>query len=282
MGNDQSNGSTFLSMTRLPKDVIGKPEMVKYNIKTGSIGDGIYGKHFVTVEFPDGWTTENSGEYWVNYIDPQGYERFSCFSKMCDYEQDAHTHFHSDEEAQECYMKKQVKIAAENTRKKKECEFNDEVNKIFSKEWSQQDKYIVYYFRSGRREADSYMAGYAKDSRYDDCVIEFGSHKFIGYADSIDKVNIFCKLFKEYDCAGRIPNDYDVVVVRKLPDGISNLHRFEIKHMFGIDPNLTKSDSGSSYYDGSLFTQIKTCGKYAIELSISSILDGGVFDVDVV
>ena len=105
------------------------------------------------------------------------------------------------------------------------------VREELSKTWSEVSKYIVYYFVSGEDEATHYGAlnknpwEKTKEEK-DNIIAEFSDHKLIGFLDDPDKVN-------------SIPLETGKkIVVRELPDGLINLNRFEVKHMFGYDPNI--------------------------------------------
>lgn len=231
MGN--SNGSRSLSLKSLPVDVIGRPEMQKYNIK---IGDKI-NSYFVNAKFPEGWTHEICGEYWVKYIDPHGYNRFSCFAKICDYEKVTYTVFNSDETVQRFY---DMKIKTEQELKIQTEQMTDLIRELFVPEWSPIHKYIIYYFRDGSYSANSYMAGYPRDERFMDCIIELSGHKFIGFVDDLSKLKVFGNALKVNITYANVQTDgFSHLVVRELPDGLENLHKFEIQHMFKEKPKYS-------------------------------------------
>ena len=62
-------------------------------------------------------------------------------------------------------------------------------------------------------------------------------------------------------CVKQIIKYCPKVIIRELPDGISNLHRFEIKHMLDYDPNL---NTKTKCYDASKFKQKKINSKQDI------------------
>ena len=76
-----------------------------------------------------------------------------------------------------------------------------------SQTWSETDKYIVYYYLSTDH------------------------HELIGFIDNPDKVNSIA-----WESGKKI-------IVKELPDGLVNLTRFEIKDMFGYDPNIVACQS---------------------------------------
>jgi len=45
------------------------------------------------VEFPEGWSEDSDGGYWVNVYDESGEERFSYFCKQCFWDYDMIVHF---------------------------------------------------------------------------------------------------------------------------------------------------------------------------------------------
>ena len=45
------------------------------------------------VEFPEGWSQNSDGGYWVNSYDESGKERFTCFWKQCFWEYDTFVRF---------------------------------------------------------------------------------------------------------------------------------------------------------------------------------------------
>ena len=45
------------------------------------------------VEFPEGWSEDFDGVYWVNVYDESGKERFAYFCKQCFWDYDMFVHF---------------------------------------------------------------------------------------------------------------------------------------------------------------------------------------------
>ena len=45
------------------------------------------------VSFPDGWTQDSDGGYWINVYDKSGKERFIYFCKMCFWDYDMFVRF---------------------------------------------------------------------------------------------------------------------------------------------------------------------------------------------
>lgn len=244
MGN-QISGSSVLSLTTLPADVMDRQEIKKYGIELGERHEKL-----ISACFPIGWTIIKNGEYWTTYVDPDGFPRFSCFAKFCSYEKDAHTDFFSDDYAK----KEHDKLIKSNSESQN---ISDAIKDLFVTEWSTSAKYIVYYYKDGTSRADSYMSGYPKDEKYKNCVIEFSRHIFIGYANNIQQYDTFINLLKHNEqFVNKLINDggYNYVVIKKLYNGLKDLHRHEIRHMFKYDPCI-KEDRYDSELDKYSYTE---------------------------
>lgn len=219
----------------------------KYKIQVlnpNPIQDSLNCQRSVTVKFPDGWTIHEAGSdgssiVEFDFLDETRVARLNIRAKLVSYDFWARIHFYSDQEIEEKKKKSEDKKNFEKI-------YNTYLKNNFAKEWSMMDDTIVYYFKDGTRFANEYFRGYPKDERYYASVVEMSSHKLIGFCNQND-LETKIKFFQNHET--RYPQ-YQIVSHR-LDSGMENLHRFEISHMFGYDPNM--KDNG--YFDDYLFRQ---------------------------
>ena len=104
----------------------------------------------------------------------------------------------------------------------------NEIATIMETKWSEQTMYIVYYYRNGESRARQFAGSRCTD----DMIIEFSKHKIIGFISDINKFEQFENIVRKYPKYFEERSYDERVVVRKLPNGLNNLHRFERSHLF--------------------------------------------------
>lgn len=183
--------------------------------------------HYMNAIFPQGWWAKKLYGTCFNYFDQNNYPIFQCernskYPYILIYDHETSIRRYNEYET----LKNET-MAVDNA-----------IKTLFAQEWSSINKYIVYYYVSEKRRADSYMSGYRHDKSYDDCVVECSTHKFIGFVDKIDKYEIFVEIIKKNKLGTGYEFKHDsplVIVIQETDEDFINLHRFEIKHMFGDD-----------------------------------------------
>jgi hypothetical protein len=227
MGN--AHAMNPCNTTTFPGDFIYKSDkLAKYGITLDkySFEDG-KPPFLITGKCPDGWYVEREGQYHITYYDAEDTPRIYCFVKMADYDRSAFSTFYSEERISEMKKEKEEKI-------KKQEMYDNFISENFASEWSEENKYIVYYFESGYHHACSYMSGYPKDEHFWNTVVEFSQHKLVGFTDNPD-LSKFVEFIKENKMQSI--TRFSTICSRKLENGIKDLHRFEMKRMFNIDPS---------------------------------------------
>lgn len=245
-------------LTTLPIDAI-EPENNEFLKKCGIIISH-RNTQYVNATFPQGWWTKHKYGNCFEYFDQNNYPKFLCernhkYSYISIFSQDQSISLYNEYE-----QLKNEKTAIDTA-----------INTLFVQKWSPINKYIVYYYISGKHSADSFMSGYRHDKEYDDCVVEFSDHKFIGFVDNIDKYEMFVEIVQKnkqgtgYDFSHYLP---PTIVIRETDEKFTNLHRFEIKHMFKYDPYLDDHDKktyigphevGATNYINSIIKETMIC-----------------------
>ena len=252
MGNVE--GTNYSNMYQIPDKILEYPdECRKYGIQvSGDFRDKTKDTsvRFISVKFPPNWSIKVNGTYFTQYLDENNIPCIGVNCKKTSYDEFVYIQFYSDEE------KDKFKF---DMLKQKDLQtiYDNYIKDNFTQEWSPENRFICYYFKDNTYRADSFYSGcIPHDSDYK---IEFHEHKLLGFTDSFDNINDFLEFFKTNKIRDIIK--YYKVVIRELPDGISNLHRFEIQHMLSYDPN---HNSITRMYDASKFKQKKINSKQEI------------------
>lgn len=239
-----------MEMELLPNNILDlkyQEYLTKYNIICEPSDAPYDGRVQVRVKFPTGWTSKSGDGSTLDYLeffDSAGIPRFYIRAKLQSYDFYVSIHFYSDEESESKDKENKIHLV-------KEQEANDFLETNFTQEWSETNNTIVYWCFSGYERACSYFAGYPHDQQFEDGVMEFSRHKLVGFCRHNDtEINI--EKYRQI----KPHNDGNQLLSQQLDLGMKNLHRFEISHMFGYDPNLTSGKN--SMYDSSLHQQVKS------------------------
>ena len=230
-------GSYSIDLKQVPSTILKYPEeLSKHNIKVLNRPDDAW--HVmtpVTVEFPSDWTCQQSQSgdcQEVTYYNGQGVPKLTISAKLTSYDSWAYINFLSEESSANILSEQ-----AEQSRKRETVE--SFIANNFKREWSATDRYITYFHVDGSAQARYYFRGCENQMTQDHCD-EFSSHKFIGYCpESLVNAETAQRL-RELKTVGTL-------VFRELPQGTKNLRRFEMSHMFGVDPNIEYGVLGRSY-----------------------------------
>jgi hypothetical protein len=224
-----------IDLHTLPSTVLEqKHNLSIYNIKPKSEPDTLDAERPIEVEFPVGWTfkARRSDDFQsCTYYDQDGVARIVIYAKLTSYRCWTEIMFIDDATS----MK--IKIADDEERQATE-ERQNFILLNFTEKWSEENRYIVYYFIDGAERAFKYFEGYPCPTM--DQIDEFSLYRFIGYCRGpndmlVDKLRGYSK---------------ECIVFRELPHGPINLRRFEVRELLGYDPNL-KGEGLERHYDGS-------------------------------
>jgi hypothetical protein len=208
-------------------------------------------KEKVKAFIPTTWTTKCQGDYVTNYYDENNKIRFYIFEKNEIYDENFYVHFYSEDETNKIYEEECNEI------KKKDL-FHQKISEVCKKEWDESNRFLIYIYTNGSEKAKRFVG--ANHFNFLDVCIEFSTHKFIGFVDDIAKFKTIIEILK--DNSEYCPWQGELVI-RELFNGIQNLHRFEIQHLFGYDPNR----DATGMYNQSLFRQknnSRICDKVAL------------------
>ena len=252
MGNIE--GTNMSNITQVPDKILEYPdECNRYGIQVaGQFREKSKDTSvkFIDVKFPPYWSTKVHGTYFTQYLDENNIPCIGINCKTAMYDEFVYIQFYSDEEKN---MFKQDMLKQTDLQNI----YDNYIKENFTQEWSPENRFICYYFRDNSYRANSYYAGCIPlDPDYK---IEFHEHKLIGFTNNYDNITKFLEFFKTNNIKEIIK--YSKVVIRELPNGVSNLHRFEIYHMLGYDPNL---NTKTQCYDASKFKQKKISSKQDI------------------
>ena len=139
-----------------------------------------------------------------------------------------------------------------NKRKELSKQFSDLVTKNFSSSWSSDNCYVVYFFQSGRYEADRYYSGCKKPAYY---YVEWDRYRFIGYTSkpsnmepsNMELYKELQRLYCEFLSTSNegYQQSYDEIIIRCLPDGHKNLHKKEYTKFNGDKTEVNASEIGT-------------------------------------
>lgn len=225
------NTSSYTSLTTLPSNDWNNIRYKELGIIVDEPKKKESGNCYVTTsaKFPDGWKIRHEGDYHTYYYDPSGYLRFTTSYKDSDYDCWAHVSFKSNEESE--------RILNQDLEKEK---FAIEKRLFFSNLPQTLDsinQYVVFEYV----EANMYEL---RQGGYQDHKDEFDRRKLLFTTHSIENAKsivqeIYAKNYSKQNIA-----------IRHAPNGLENLTRFEIRHLFGekYDPCLTTGSYSNSHH----------------------------------
>ena len=128
-------------------------------------------------------------------------------------------------------------------------EFSSFVKNNFSSCWSQDDCYVVYFFKSELYDADRYYSGCTKPIYYH---IDWDKYKFIGYTNQFNITNTdLYKELKQLHKNVMSSNNmgyqigYENIIIRHMMDGHKNLHIREYEKFTNDTTEVIRNEIGT-------------------------------------